>query len=312
MSQVNQGTPVQQSFLGRYRALVVAIGLFLVLDIGVVGYSLYTSFKVSQQTDTLNIERRLNNLAINLPASLLSIQNDQLQGVETDPDILSAFQLDIVNFNAITNALLNGGQLAGANGKPVVIEKLANENDRQAIENLQSPYDFFTSLGEQLKKNGDLSQEDLASAVPYFQANRTQFADVISKLSENIEASRSTLAGARPLTPCSNGMPERSVYSWKAASSPGATSSGPRPPTAASKAVVRVSRSSGTGTRSAGTPGTSSSAASASGSQRAAPRASRTTNSAAGTAKSAVSTWNLPVARSPEKPGNACSTSKSP
>ena len=47
---------------GKYRFLVVSIALFLIFDLGVLGLNFYTSGKIAEQTERINLAGRQRTL----------------------------------------------------------------------------------------------------------------------------------------------------------------------------------------------------------------------------------------------------------
>jgi len=72
---------VLNAFLGKYRTLAVAIGLFLVLDLGVLLFSFYVSSQIRGDAARINTASELRTLAQQATKALLTLREEQRGGL---------------------------------------------------------------------------------------------------------------------------------------------------------------------------------------------------------------------------------------
>ena len=68
-----------RKLFGKYRVLVISIALFLVFDLGVLVLNFYTSGKIAEQTEKINIAGRQRTLTQQMSKATLYIKAQKLQ-----------------------------------------------------------------------------------------------------------------------------------------------------------------------------------------------------------------------------------------
>lgn len=64
---------------GKYRFLVTSIALFLIFDLGVLTLNFYTSGKIAEQTERINLAGRQRTLTQQMSKATLYIKSQKLQ-----------------------------------------------------------------------------------------------------------------------------------------------------------------------------------------------------------------------------------------
>lgn len=70
---------VLRKLFGKYRVLVISIGLFLVFDLGVLVLNFYMFGKISEQIEKINISGRQRTLSQKMSKATLYIKAQKLQ-----------------------------------------------------------------------------------------------------------------------------------------------------------------------------------------------------------------------------------------
>jgi len=71
--------PLFFSRFGKYRFLVISIALFLIFDLGVLALNFYTSGKIAEQTERINLAGRQRTLTQQMSKATLYIKSQKLQ-----------------------------------------------------------------------------------------------------------------------------------------------------------------------------------------------------------------------------------------
>lgn len=93
---------------GKYRFLVVSIALFLLFDLGVLVLNFYTSGKISQQTELINLAARQSTLSQQMSKATLYIKSQKLQQWVYQSG-LDELREHYLTFGSTLDALTHGG-----------------------------------------------------------------------------------------------------------------------------------------------------------------------------------------------------------
>lgn len=121
------GYEMFKSLFGKYRFLVVSIAFFLVFDLGVLVLNFYTSGKIAEQTERINLAGRQRTLTQQMSKATLYIKSQQLQqwvyqsGLEELKDHFNTFGDTLRVFNE------GGSLLSTDTGLPINIDAVSSE-----------------------------------------------------------------------------------------------------------------------------------------------------------------------------------------
>lgn len=131
-----------QLALGKYRAIIISIGFFLVFDLGVLILNYYISTKIEKDAVAVNLAGRQRMLSQRMVKTLLETQSAVRQKESTISPV-KELSLTFNLFDKTLNSFNHGGQAVGGNGQPVLIEKVTSIKGREAINDaleIWSPY----------------------------------------------------------------------------------------------------------------------------------------------------------------------------
>ena len=129
------------SALGKYKAIVVSIALFLLLDASVLILNFYISFKIADDAVGVNVAGRQRMLSQRTVKTLLNLE-DASNATEQRlafNELKNTYDL----FNQTLIAFEFGGVTTGANGQPVTLKPVKSLEAKQAIgkaKKLWKPY----------------------------------------------------------------------------------------------------------------------------------------------------------------------------
>lgn len=121
-----------QLALGKYRAIIISIGFFLVFDLGVLILNYYISTKIEKDAVAVNLAGRQRMLSQRMVKTLLETQSAVRQGESTVAPV-KELSLTFNLFDKTLNSFNHGGQAVGGNGQPVLIEQVNSLKGREAI-----------------------------------------------------------------------------------------------------------------------------------------------------------------------------------
>jgi signal transduction histidine kinase len=155
---------------GKYREIIIAVGFFLLFDLGVLVLNFYTSFKIDQDTVAINLAGRQRYVSQRIARTLLELDAARVAGAPFKPETLAELRNGTKLWQASHTAFKEGGTVPGGDGKPVFLEAVTSARGREleaAMDVIWKPY--FEKL-QPLLSDG-FSPEALAGALAYSQAN---------------------------------------------------------------------------------------------------------------------------------------------
>src|SRR5437016_11824958 len=149
---------------GKYREIIIAVGFFLLFDIGVLVLNFYTSFKIDQDTVAINLAGRQRYVSQRIARTLLELDAARIAGRPYKPETMTELRAGTKIWQTSHMAFRDGGTLPGGDGKPVFLEAVTSPRGREleaAMDVLWAPY--YQKLQPLL--SDAFSNEDLAAAL---------------------------------------------------------------------------------------------------------------------------------------------------
>lgn len=180
---------------GKYREIIIAVAFFLLFDLGVLVLNFYTSFKIDQDTVSINLAGRQRYVSQRIARTLLELDAARAAGQPYKPETLAELRSGAMLWDASNRAFRDGGTVPGGDGKPVFLEAVTSAKGRQledAMDALWKPY--YEKL-QPLLRNDAFSPEELAAALAYSQANNIRLLNTANDFvteTQQIGASRAS------------------------------------------------------------------------------------------------------------------------
>ena len=163
--------PRQRGFsFGKYREIIIAVGFFLLFDLGVLVLNFYTSFKIDQDTVAINLAGRQRYVSQRIARTLLELDAARAAGLPYKPETLAELRNGTKIFDISNTAFREGGTIPGGDGKPVYLEAVTSERGLalgSQVTALWKPY--YERLQPLMVDSFTPGQ--LAGALAYSQAN---------------------------------------------------------------------------------------------------------------------------------------------
>lgn len=125
---------VKQLLLPRkYRAIVYAVGFFLVFDLGVLILNFYTSYQISEDAVAINLAGRQRMLSQRMTKAILTI-NEDLRAGEDVSATLKELQTTASLFDGTLAGFEQGGEVTGSDGKPAALQAVGSDIGREILQ----------------------------------------------------------------------------------------------------------------------------------------------------------------------------------
>ncbi len=172
--------------LGKYRELIIAVGFFLLFDLGVLVLNFYTSFQIAEDAVGINLAGRQRMLSQRTAKALLSVEAARIKGVPAT-DELEELKNAVKLFDASLKGFQSGATVPGGNGKPVFLP--AAQGDK-AADILKKAQDLWTPYQVNLAPvlSGAASETELKEAADYAKANNLKLLALMNELTTTLEA----------------------------------------------------------------------------------------------------------------------------
>lgn len=182
----------QSSRLGKYRDLVIAIGLFLVLDLGVLIFNFYSSERLEQNAVQINTAGELRMLTQQITKALLTMRSEQQSDL---PIQTSMAQLTSGHskFNEAFNQLKTVGEKPSSDA---LLAVFAEKMDIELIDDLEKewrPLDSAIIPVVAAQQNPDVASIDYATTKAI--SRNIKLMQHADDLAENVEATARANAG---------------------------------------------------------------------------------------------------------------------
>lgn len=174
---------------GKYRFLVFSIALFLIFDLGVLVLNFYTSGKLAQQAELINLAGQQRTLTQQMSKSTLYIKAQKLQfwvyqsGFDELREHYSRFgnNLEVLN---------NGGLIESSEtGLPVLMEAVVSPEGRQILQDASVLWDDFDQVLAPLLVDVLITDDEIEPASVFIAANNMKLYKLMDQLTNHFKVS---------------------------------------------------------------------------------------------------------------------------
>lgn len=181
-----------QSYFGKYREIILAVGFFLIFDMAVLLLNFYISFQLSDSAVNLNLSGRQRMLSQRMTKSLLIKQSDAgsfINNPKNDDELKKTVTL----FDKTLRSFEQGGQVMGTAEKEVQLKALTDQKYVEILAKAQHIWQPYIALLSPMLK-GSPSKEEIDAAVAYARANNIELLGLMNKLTTELEKDASNRA----------------------------------------------------------------------------------------------------------------------
>ena len=120
-------------FWSRYRDIIIAVTLFIVIDLGVLVLNFYTSFQISEDAVGVNLSGRQRMLSQRMTKAVLTLDIEQRDGRD-GAAALDELRKAVGLFDQSFKGFQTGATVPGGDGKPVFLKAAEGAAAIQALE----------------------------------------------------------------------------------------------------------------------------------------------------------------------------------
>ncbi|MEM1158106.1 MAG: ATP-binding protein [Verrucomicrobiota bacterium] len=188
MAEAHQKTSIAQtSFLKRYGAVLFAIVLFLILNIGVLTSNFYIAIQLSEDALDINLSGRQRMLSQRITKTLLQIEVAVANNQST-ASAVKELNLAYDLFDSTIKAFDTGGFTTGADGQQSTLAAVSDPDARAAVEAGKSIWIPFSELLRPvLLSSGTIDFDALNKAAAYATANNLALLKEMNNLTVALE-----------------------------------------------------------------------------------------------------------------------------
>ena len=174
-----------KKLFGKYRFLVISIALFLIFDLGVLVLNFYTSGKIAEQTERINLAGRQRTLTQQMSKATLYIKAQKLQqwvyqsGLDELREHYTVFGNTIRAFNS------GGETISAETGEPVVIAAVDTDIGKSILKEATLLWEGFDQAISPMMVDTLITDEEIKPASAFIAANNLKMFDLMNQLTEH-------------------------------------------------------------------------------------------------------------------------------
>jgi HPt (histidine-containing phosphotransfer) domain-containing protein len=180
-----QSASAPRSFWQRYRVIILAVTLFIVIDLGVLVLNFYTSFKISEDAVGVNLSGRQRMLSQRMTKALLTIDIELRDGRDA-ATARDEFKLAVGLFEQTLKGFEVGATVPGGDGKQVYLQPAVGDAARQAVNSALGLWEPYRRILAPVLDGRETPQE-LSEAVAYARANNVKLLGLMNDLTTALE-----------------------------------------------------------------------------------------------------------------------------
>ncbi len=177
-----------KSYFGKYREIIWAVALFLLLDLSVLVMNFYISFQISEDALSINLAGRQRMLSQRITKSLLIAQANINHSMPID-GALAELKSTTKLFNETLTAFEQGGVAQGGDKKTVQLSAITTAEGIEILSKGRKIWEPYLDRINQLLKQDPAgnTQSDIESAVEFALANNLKLLDLMNQLTTTLE-----------------------------------------------------------------------------------------------------------------------------
>jgi two-component system chemotaxis sensor kinase CheA len=192
-SKTTPNKPQQAGTLNKYRGIILAVTLFLLFNLAVLGLNFYTSSTLDGDAVSINLSGRQRMLSQRTAKVLLSIQVDAAQG-RFDPKNTEELKKVSTLFDTTLNGFKTGGMVVGGDEKPVLLQKVSGDAAVKAVDDALLIWQPYKQLLQPVIESSAVNEITLDMATDYARANNLKLLKLMNDLTTQLERNTKTKA----------------------------------------------------------------------------------------------------------------------
>lgn len=183
----------QAGTLNKYRGIILAVSLFLIFNLAVLGLNFYTSSTLDGDAVSINLSGRQRMLSQRTAKVLLSIQVDAAQG-RFDQKNTEELKKVSTLFDTTLNGFKSGGTVVGGDEKPVFLQKVSGATGIKAVDDALLIWQPYKQLLQPVINSSAMDEVTLDIATDYARENNLKLLKLMNDLTTHLERNTKTKA----------------------------------------------------------------------------------------------------------------------
>jgi two-component system, chemotaxis family, sensor kinase CheA len=178
--------PMKPGVMGKYREIIIAVGFFLLFDLGVLVLNFYTSFQIGEDAKAINLAGRQRMLTQRTTKAIYAVQDRIATGQSLEADgkeLATAVRL----FDDTLRAFRQGGTVTGGDGKPVTLARIEDARALEALDQAQKAWDPLYIKVKNITI-GSPSLADVLDVSLYARENNVKLLGLMNQLTTALES----------------------------------------------------------------------------------------------------------------------------
>ena len=170
----------------RYRRTIIAIGLFIVLDLIVLAATLFISHQILEDVVSVNLAGRQRMLSQRIAKTIYAAEAEQ-STAQTATGTLAELKAATALFDSTLRGFTVGGSTTGVNGQELRIKALEGEVPRKVLRQAAILWTPYVALIDPLTGEITPAAETIRKASEYSSINSNKLLDVMNQLTSALE-----------------------------------------------------------------------------------------------------------------------------
>ncbi len=174
------------STLNKYRGIIIAVSLFLVFNLAVLGLNFYTSSTLNDDAVSINLSGRQRMLSQRTAKVLLTIQVDAAQGRFNEKNTAELKKVSHL-FDTTLNGFKNGAVVIGGDEKPVRLKKVTDAVATKSVDEALTIWKPYKQLLVPVITSNMVDEVTLDIATDYARENNLKLLKLMNDLTTQLE-----------------------------------------------------------------------------------------------------------------------------
>lgn len=180
----------------KYRGILIAVTLFFIFNLSVLGLNFYTSSTLNNDAVSINLSGRQRMLSQRTTKVLLSMQVDAVQGQFHDKDTAELRKV-VSLFDSTLNGFKTGGMVVGGDEKPVFLSRASDAVSVQSVDEALRIWQPYKKLLAPVINGKVVDEASLNAVALYAREHNLKLLklmnDLTTQLEKNTKAKASNL-----------------------------------------------------------------------------------------------------------------------
>lgn len=176
----------KNSSFSKYRGILIAVTLFLIFNLSVLGLNFYTSSTLDNDAVSINLSGRQRMLSQRTTKVLLSMQVDAAQGQFHDKNTEELRKV-VSLFDGTLNGFKTGGMVVGGDEKPVFLSRASDAVSIQSIDEALRIWQPYKKLLVPIINSQVADEASLDAVTLYARENNLKLLKLMNNLTTQLE-----------------------------------------------------------------------------------------------------------------------------